>query len=195
MTDPGALAEQRLGMSGFPADDVDAAGDQVVWDDYPDDARYLDDGYLQDEWAAVPPAPAPAPSAPWFRNPRLLFGLIAVAAAALVVASVLLITSRQSGEIPTTAQLTTRATPSGPAERSNPQPSSEPASASATSSSSSSEASSSESVQTAEPEAPARQAVVPSATAAPPAPEQTISPAGPNLNVTRTPMSFSPSKH
>lgn len=195
MTEPGALAEQHRGTSGHPADDLDAADDEVAWSGYLDDGGDLDAGYLDDQWTAVPAQPARAPSPPWFRNPRLLFGLIAVAAAALVVASVLLITGRESGEIPTTAQLHTRATPSSPVERSRPRPSSEPAPATATSPTPSSEASSSEAEPTAEPAATERPAIAPSASAAPPPAEQAPNLSGPNLNVTRTPMSFSPSKH
>ena len=80
------------------ADDLVDAG--YAWDDY------IDGSYLDDDWAAIPAQRPPWRLPPWFRNPRP-FGLITVAAAALVVASVLLITGSQSGEIPTTPQLST----------------------------------------------------------------------------------------
>ncbi len=185
MTDPETLTDEDLAMSGYPADDLDVAG--YTWDDYVDG----DGSYLDDEWAAIPAQPAPAPSPPWFRNPRLLFGLITVAAAALVVASVLLITGRQSGEIPTTPQLSTRATPTSAAERS-PRPSSEQT---ATATSPTAESSSSDAVETGEPPTPQQQVVPSAAPPPPPAAEQSRTPAGPNLNVTRTPMSFTPGKH
>lgn len=183
MTDPETLADEDLAMSGYPADDLVDAG--YAWDDY------IDGSYLDDDWAAIPAQPAPAPSPPWFRNPRLLFGLITVAAAALVVASVLLITGSQSGEIPTTPQLSTRATPSSAAEPS-PRPSSQQT---ATATSPTAESSSSDAVETAEPPAPQQQVVPSAAPPHPPAAEQPRTPAGPNLNVTRTPMSFTPGKH
>ncbi|MEI6251933.1 MAG: hypothetical protein WCP30_03930 [Mycobacteriaceae bacterium] len=146
-----------------------------------------------DDWDTYPVDQAQPPAAPWSRNPRLLFGLIAVAAAALVVATVLLITGRQSGEIPTAPQLSTRTTPNTPSAPSSPRPPSEPASSTPPSSSPSAESSaagSEESLAPAEPEQPAEPAVAP-----PPSPTASHSPAGPKINVTRTPMSFTPGKH
>ena len=96
MTDPEALADQDLVISGWPDD----TPDDVHWDSYP-----------IDDWDTHTVEQTQHRAAPWFRNPRLLFGLIAVAAAALVVATVLLITGRESGEIPTAPQLRTRAAP------------------------------------------------------------------------------------
>lgn len=188
MTDPRALAEEDLAAPRFAADDAGAFDDGAGWDGYLD----ADGSYLGDEWTAISRPPAPAPSTPWFRNPALLFGLIAVAAAALVVASVLLITGRQSGEIPTAPHLSTRATPSSAVERSTAQQSSEP---SATATSSPVESSPSEAVESVEPGAPQQPAQPAAPAAPPPAAEQTRIPTGPNLNVTRTPMSFTPGKH
>lgn len=179
MTDPGALADEGLAISGYRADDG-------AWADY-----------LDDQWVAVGAHHTAAPPPPWFRNPRLLLGLIGLAAAALVVASVLLITGRQSGEIPTSPQLSSRTTPAVADERSGPRPSSEPPRATETSSSpspsaSGSESPSSEAVETAESLAPALST---GPAPPPPATDGTRTQVGPNLNVTRTPMSFSPGKH
>ena len=180
MTDPETLADEGLSMSVRPEDTfVD-----THWDSYP-----IDDGAAHSvEQRRQLPAP------PWYRNPRLLFGLIAVAAAAIVVATVLLITGRESGEIPTTPQLSIRTTPATPSERSTPRAPSESSSAPASSSLSaeSSPASTDESPAPAEPPQPAE----PSAAPAPsPTAGQSTSPAGPKINVTRTPMSFAPGKH
>jgi cytoskeletal protein RodZ len=168
MTDPEALAYEDV---------VDDA-----WDSYP-----------ADDWNTYPVAgPVQPAKAPWFRNPSLLFGLIAMAAAALVVATVLLITGKQSGEIPTTPDLSTRATPS---VRSTPRAPSGPAPSTPESSSTpeTSTESAEETAAPAEPEQPAE----PPAAPLPPSPSasQSKSPAGPKINVTRTPMSFTPGKH
>jgi len=145
---------------------------------------------LADEPVAEPVQPA---KAPWFRNPRLLFGLIAVAAAALVVATVLLITGKQPGEIPTTPDLGTRAIPRA---RSTPRAPSKPAPSTPVPSSPTAETSSGSAEETAAPAEP-EQPAEPPAAPLPPSPTagQSKSPAGPRINVTRTPMSFTPGKH
>jgi hypothetical protein len=178
MTDPEALADQDLSMSGWPEDTYD----DLDWDSYP-----------IDDWAAYPVEDRQPPPAPWYRNPRLLFGLIAVAAAALVVATVLLITGRKSGEIPSTPQLSIRTTPTTPSERSSsraPSESSTPASSPA--SAESSPVGTDESPPAAEPAQPAEDSAAPVPS---PAGGQGKKPAGPKINVTRTPMSFTPGNH
>lgn len=193
MTDPEALAEEGLVTS---VDTYDAAGPSTQIDEFGD--PYFGpadwDSYPVEDWGTYPADPPPPPGPPWFRNPRLLFGLIAAAAACLVVATVLLITGKDSGEIPTSRHLSTRPAPETPSERSAPRPPGRSSSATP-SSSSSAESSSSpaeEAPPPAEPQQPAESAAPP-----PPAPEagQNKSPAGPKINVTRTPMSFTPGKH
>jgi cytoskeletal protein RodZ len=179
MTDPEALTDEDLTTSGWPGDTFDEAD----WDSYP-----------IDDWADPPVEQHQPPAPPWYRNPRLLFGLIAVAAAALVVATVLLITGRESGEIPTTPQLSVRTTPTTPSERSTPPAPSESSSApvSASDGAESAPADAEEAPAPAEPAQPAEASAAPA-----PAPTavQGKSPAGPKINVTRTPMSFTPGKH
>lgn len=173
------------------ADSV-AHGDAVDTD-YPESDW---DAFAIDDWDAYPaelPHPRP-PATPWFRNPRLLFGLIATAAAALVVATVLLITGKQSGEIPTTPQLSTRSTAATPSERSAPR--SPSASASSTPSSASTSAESPDTVieEVPAPVEPPPPAEAPPGPPPPVATGQNTSPEGPRINVTRTPMSFTPGK-
>jgi len=178
MNDSEALADEDLSTSGYLHDDVD----DPDWSGYP-----------IDDWGPYPVERAQPPAAPWFRNPRLLFGLIAVAAAALVVATVLLITGRQSGEIPAAPQLSTRTTPNTPSASSTPRPPSEPASSTPPSSSPSAESpavDTGESPAPAESEQPAEPPIAPL-----PSPAASQSPAGPRINITRTPMSFTPGKH
>ena len=166
-------------MSGYPGEDVV----DDLWDSYP-----------ADDWDTYPVVePVQPAKAPWFRNPRLLFGLIALAAAALVVATVLLITGKQSGEIPTKPDLSTRATPSA---RSTPRAPSRPTPSTPVFSSPTAETSSPSAEETETPAAP-EQPVEPPASPLPPSPtaSQSKSPAGPKINVTRTPMSFTPGKH
>ena len=186
-------------QTGLRHDGHDA--DELPWAGYAEPLDDTFDAWDGDEWDGDtgdvdtwgrPAAPA-QPARPWFRDPRWLFGLIGLAAAALVVATVLLLTGRGSGEIPTAPELTTR-TPAG--TTSVPSPRTAPPSASASPTTSASASSSSEEpgpVDIPEPAQPA-----PSATEAPSesaAANQSKSPAGPRINVTRTPMSFSPGKH
>jgi hypothetical protein len=201
----------RYREDGYDADDFPSGVDLVdgprtdMYDEYDEYDEYeYDDGSALDEslddwdgYAAAARRPPPE-SRPWYRDPRWLFGLIALAAAALVVATVLLVTGRGSGEIPTAPELTTR-TPAStigvPSFRNAPpqEPASESASSSATTPTSASSASEVPSVV----DIPA--SVEPSASAAEAPPEPIAgpnkSPAGPRINVTRTPMSFSPGKH
>ena len=172
-----------------PEYDESGYGHGGEWDGGQWDGGEWDGGEWDGYVAAARPTTPPRVLRPWYRDPRWLFGLIALAAAALIVATVLLITGRRSGEIPTAPELTTR-TPSSatsaPSPRSTPpgpsvSPTTTPTSAAST---------------TEQPSAvdiPA--AVPPMASAAEPPPEPTASRAGPRINVTRTPMSFSPGKH
>jgi hypothetical protein len=204
MTDSEALADEDLAMA---RDAIDSAGsydpagyDPAGYDEGPFPAAEPDypdvdwDSYDLDEWNTTHPAQPEQepPSAPWFANPRLLFGLIAMAAAVLVVATVLLITGKDSGEIPTAPQLSTKSTPETTGGHSVPRPPSESASSTSASVSTSAESSSApaEPAAPAEPEQPAA-----SPSAPPPSAGQSKSPAGPKVNVTRTPMSFTPGKH
>lgn len=194
MTNPQAPADEDLLASDYGDGTYDVTGDEYAEPEY-DPADW--DTFPVDEWDwdgppadVVPPAKTP----PWFRNPRLLFALIALAAAALVVATVLLITGRQSGEIPTTSQLTTAVTPTSPSVRSTPR-APKPATASTAPPSPSPEPAY-PSVE--EAPVPVEQQPVPSAAPEPspsPSATQSRSPAGPKINVTRNPMSFAPEKH
>ena len=129
-------------------------------------------------WNEVPTAP---PKPPWYRNSRVLLLIVTAAAAVLVVASVLLVTldgagfnqTKQLGSIrPATSAAVTTAPQSAsatPIPTPTPSPVSEQGSA----------------------PAPA-----PSASAEPPPPATRTADAnpsdGPRINVTRTPMSFTP---
>jgi hypothetical protein len=193
MTDSEALAEKGLSTSGGLCYEP---GRHEDTDGYPEpDYGDVDwDAYPVEDWATYRSEPAPPPAPPWFRNPRLLFGLIAVAAAALVVATVLLITGKDSGEMPTARHLGTKTASDTPSERSSPRPSAEPSSSPATSPSPSAETSSPAAEDSPLPAAP--QLPAESAAAPPPSPAgQSRSPAGPKINVTRNPMSFAPEKH
>jgi len=158
------------------------------------------DGSALDEWdgfVATARRTPPSESRAWYRDPRWLFGLIALAAASLVVATVLLVTGRGTGEIPTAPELTTRtpaSTTGAPSPRNTPPP--EPASESTSSSAATPTSASSTADVPSGADIPA--SVEPSASAAeaPPGPAANLneSPSGPRINVTRTPMSFSPGK-
>lgn len=148
--------------------------DEATWDDYPSQTM------------PTPQRKAP----PWYRSPRLLLVLIGLAAAVLVVATALLVTGRQSGEIPATPRLESRTSAEVSPTPTSATPSSTPTSATATSTTEQSTEESTEPEVTAEPvESPPPGP----ASAAPPA-SQSRSPEGPRINVTRTPMSFTPGK-
>jgi len=172
MTEPQALPYEELSAWGnAPGNDgydgLDGYDDP--WDDHPRQAPLRQ----------VPP---------WYRSPRLLLVLIGLAAAILVMATALLVTGRQSGEMPATPRLETRTSVAVSPTPTNAAPSRTPTSAS-TSPSSTPEQSTEPEV-TAEPAEPAPSQP---ASAAPPA-SQSRSPEGPRINVTRTPMSFAPGK-
>lgn len=200
--------ELRSGEDGYDADGysdseyIESDGGDLLpddWDvpgewDLPDEWDALDD----DEWDAyVAPRPAAPerPSPRWYRDPRWLFGLIALAAAALVVATVLLVTGRGSGEIPTAPELTTR-TPASTTSTPSPSSTSPRESTSSPSTTPTSASSTSEEPGAFDAPPPVEPtAEVAEASPEPPAPTQSRSPAGPRINVTRTPMSFSPGKN
>ncbi len=191
---------------------------QYAADDYAE-TQYIDDGYDESEyahgyddpkfgdsldpwaddwdgseWDGIRPRPAAPPqvSRPWYRDPRWLFALIALAAAALVVATVLLVTGRNSGEIPTAPALTTR-TPAS--STSTPSPRNAIPSASTSAPSTTPASSTPEEANAVDIPAPVEVTATAEPPAEAPAPSQSQSPAGPRINVTRTPMSFSPGKH
>jgi len=129
-------------------------------------------------WNEAPTAP---PKPPWYRNPRVLLAMI-VAAGAVLVATTALLLTLSSGDFNQTRQLRSI----------NPTPTAPASSAAATASATPSPTAPSESVSDPTPaDAPA-----PSADA--PAPQLTPRSAdtdhsdGPRINVTRTPMSFTP---
>lgn len=168
---------------------------QVESDRHPEDWNWEDpdDGW---DWVQMPDQPATqaAPGPPWYRGPKLLLGLIGLAAAALVVATALLVGGRFSGEIPTSRQLNTRTATATP-RTSPPTPTdSQPTSTTARSSESTTESSTEPSP---EPFGGPEQNPEPVAPPPPPAGPEPPAPAprrdeGPRINVTRTPMSFTP---
>lgn len=156
-------------LSGWPEDGPDGFDfdDDAVWGDYPT--------------RRTPPPPA----IPWYRSPGMLLLLIGLAAAVLVIAAALLVTGRQSGKIPARPRLETRTSAPVPQIRASstaPRTSSSPPSTSQAA-----EESAESGIEEVTPE-PAE----PSPSAAPP--PATRSPQGPRINVTRTPMSFTPGK-
>jgi hypothetical protein len=195
MTDQKA-AEDLAGLRRLGADEYAGSPE---WDDSDppidewDGDEWDGDEWDGDEWDGYAAAPrstaAPRASRPWYRDPRWLFGLIALAAAALVVATVLLVTGRGSGEIPTAPELTTR-TPAVPSGTPRPEPRVPESASPTTTTSASSTSEQSSPVDSPAPEQPA--VSLPEVPEAPPAVSPTKSQAGPRINVTRTPMSFSP---
>jgi hypothetical protein len=178
-----------LRQDGHDADDNWPDGWAGSLDDW-DDSLDGWDGRAAPAHSAAPPRVG----RPWFGDQRWLFGLIGAAAAALVVAAVLLITGRDSGQIPTAPDLSTRA-PTNTTTALTPRvgPPSSPTSVSATSVSAAS--STSELPSPVETPDPIQSAT--SATELPPEPSsanRTKNQDAPQINVTRTPMSFSPGK-
>ena len=173
-------------------------------DDIPVDAP-SDDEWDVDEWdvdgweGSVDPRRTPPPRVhpTWSRDPRWLFVLIGLAAAALVVATVLLVTGREAGENPTEPELGGTRTPAS--TTSSPSPSSAPSSPPPSASSSTTPTSASSTFE--EPgavdvPAPVRPtASIAELPAEPGAESPNKGSSGPRINVTRTPMSFSPGKH
>lgn len=206
MSEQEALADRDLTAPG--EDQYDGGdGDPYVdeWDGDPFDPDYDFGQDFDRDYAAVRqrdgvPAGHSRSRAVW------LFVLIGLAAAAMVVASVLLVTGRESGEIPTAPQLGTRtagSTPSSPGAAPSVRESvseSTTATTPATSATTAATTSETESTTSGEPaaetDAPPEQAVQPEApeTSAAPTATQSRSPQGPKINVTRTPMSFAPGR-
>lgn len=201
MTHPEALVSEDLPMAAHDVDDsvVDAFGDPGAaalteggegwsedgWTDWTEDSWTDDDGWNElNDW----PAPQKPAGAPWFSNPRLLFGLIAVAVAMFVVATVLLITGRAPAPTPNPPPPRPPA-PIGPSVRNFPRPAlpTEP----------SEPPPSVEYTQEVQVPIEVFQPPQPSASAPqPPQPSAVESDSpGPRINVTRNPMSFSPEKH
>ena len=189
MTEHGALSGEDL--SAWP-------DGPVAWDDSGWDDGAWDDGAWAGAPAGRPPQP---PGPPWYRSPRLLLTLIGLAAAVLVVAAALLVTGKYSGEIPAGERLDSRTSAAVPAGSASAR---ETVSATATSSATSTRSSetsptspSPSSSPSAEPgPEPPPEPAEPAPSAAPPPPaSQPRNPGGPRINVTRTPMSFTPGKH
>ena len=193
MTDPEALPDEDL--SAWPIDDD--ADEDFGWD-----------------WDAPPFDREPEPSGPpWYRSPGPLLTLIAAAAATLVVAVALVIVG--SGEIPIRPALGTKTVPTdapGPSRAAPPTesptaPTTEPSTGESGPSTPASASSSAEEAPTEEESPTPAEDVEPEAgepaapaAAVPPAPLPVDSPGtvasgdsdGPRINVTRSPMSFSP---
>jgi hypothetical protein len=162
--------------------------DLWVWPDEDPDGDYPDWG--QSSRAADDPAAAPG--AGLRRTPVLLLVLIGMAAATLVVATALLVTGSFSGEISSNPRLETPTSAPDPITPTRTRP----ATASSAVPAPSTSAVVSSSAATVEPGpevAPAPTDQAPTVSQPPaPASERTGS-EGPRLNVTRTPMSFTPS--
>ncbi|MGI9125064.1 MAG: hypothetical protein ACR2JM_09995 [Mycobacterium sp.] len=135
------------------------------WDDYP-----------------VTTLPVP-PERPWYRSPRLLLVLIVAAAAALVVAAALLVTGNFSGEIPTGPGRLHTVTATSASPSSTASPTTTSASSTTPSSSTSTEPATSPPESAATEEPPLE---------APGGPGGEDRSEGPRINVTRSPMSFTP---
>lgn len=174
MTDPEALPED---LCAWPIDDY--ADEDFGWD-----------------WDAPPVDREPEPGGPpWYRSPGPLLAVISCAAATLVVAVALVVTD--SGEIPTRPALGTKAVPTGAPSPSRSAPTAgapEPSTPSSAASSAEEPAAAEEPPATAE----VTRAAEPAAPVAapPPAPLPVDGPGtdseGPRINVTRSPMSFTP---
>jgi hypothetical protein len=177
MTDPEALPDEDL--SAWPIDDD--ADEDFGWD-----------------WDAPPVDREPEPGrAPWYRSPGPLLALISGAAATLVVAVALVVTD--SGEIPTRPALGTKTVSTGATSPSSAAPTADAPEPSTPAPSSAEESTAEE-----EPPAPAEvaRAAEPAAPSAapPPAARPVDRPGtvaggnseGPRINVTRSPMSFTP---
>jgi hypothetical protein len=139
-------------------------------------AWFTDD--LRPGWARYwNEAPTATPKPPWYRNPRVLLAMIVVAGAVLVATTALLLTL-SSGDFNQTRQLRSI----------NPTPTVPVSSAAETAGASPSPSVPSESVSELAP--------APDASAEPPPPAPRTPDAnpsdGPRINVTRTPMSFTP---
>lgn len=191
MTDYKAVPDWDVDSWPVSVDPPDDAVDEL-WD--PEAELWDPDSESEWDWDSIPVQPSPPPSPPWFRSPRLLLALIGLAAAMLVVATALLVGGRFGGQIPTSPQLNIRTGAPSPSSTANPAPR-EPSRTTTPPSTSASPTTS------APVETPPDQPVAPEpAESAPPPPpaEQPAAEApkrsnGPRINVTRTPMSFTPS--
>lgn len=177
MTDREALPDEDLAARWIG----DTSGDDLDW-----------------EWDELRVDREPEPSGPpWYRSPGPLLALISVAAATLVVAAALVIAD--SGEIPTRPALDTKTIPTGVSSPSRavatasvPEPST-PAPASSAVNETPAEEQSPVPAEIAGPAEPAASAAAP-----PPLPANSpgtlaeSNPEGPRINVTRSPMSFTP---
>ena len=178
------------------ADYDDAAFDATSdgeWDgDVWEGAVWDGDEWDGDVWDVDPHlTPPPRVHQRSSRDPRWLLALIGLAAAALVVATVLLFTGRGAGEIPTAPESAATRTPAS--TPGSPSPSRTRPSPSATTPTSASSASEEPSaVEVPAPVGPT--ASVSELPSEPSAESRNKSSSGPRINVTRTPMSFSPGK-
>lgn len=160
-----------------------------------------DDSDQHWQWVHEPVSDAGrAAPAPWYRGPTLLLGLIGLAAATLVVATALLVGGRFSGEIPTSHQLDGRtATPASQRPRTpasstaQTQPSGTTVRSTEPTESAESATASSNAPEPTEDQAPEPIGPPPPSAAPAPPPPAPKAPDGPRVNVTRTPMSFTPS--
>lgn len=189
MIDPDDVPEEWRVESDRHPKGWDWENSDEGWDDSDRHWQWVDEPASH----AVQEAPPP-----WYRGPKLLLGLIGLAAATLVVATALLVGGRFSGEIPTSRQLDSRtATPSQkPRTTASSTAEAQPTS---TTSKSTEPTDSTEST-TASPSEPPTVDQAPEPLGPPPpsdapAPSQPAPkpPDGPRINVTRTPMSFTPS--
>lgn len=154
----------------------DLAGDP----DTPDDDLFPE---WFDEWTP----PTPEEPLPWYRNTRVLTTLIILAFVALLLSTVLLLTLRSPGDFPTGPRITTATTSPAPP---NSAPPPTPASRTGTSTTPTTTAP----VETAPPDAPPADPPAAEPVAPPPRPARGGSDEddGPRINVTRSPMSFTP---
>lgn len=183
----------------------DQYGDQYA-DQYADwsDEHYEDwsDDQYDDEYVHWY-EPPPRVRRPWHRNPAVLIGLIAAASAALAVAAVLLLAGDPADDTPTRLKpiIGTTAVSVPPSDESPVVGEPATAESAAETTSASTEASASESASA---EGEAAGAQVPEADAPAEAPADAPAPPisarddgsgdseGPRINVTRSPMSFTP---
>jgi len=177
MTDQQAVPDADLDIRPVDADEPD--GDSE-WD------RDWDSEWHWDSYP-VPEAPRKV-SPPWHRSPRLLLALIGAAAAVLVVATALLVGGRFGGEIPTSPQLNTRTATPSPSAAPPPPPVQRRTGTAPSTTESPAPASAEQPPVAEQPVEP-----LPPPPVEPPAAERARADSdGPSLNVTRTPMSFSP---
>lgn len=165
----------------------DLAGDPDTLDPVADADADADEDLFPswfDEWTEPPP-PVPVP---WFRNIRVLATLIGIAIVALLISTALLLTLRSPGDFPTGPRITTATTPPG----SRPSPTSADSStAVSTTPTTTASSAPSETAATEEPppEGPGPEPLAPPSRSAA---RGSGDDDGPRINVTRSPMSFTP---